>query len=63
MVGRGMKLLLRWWRAVGEVLGDGEYSRYCAHMNLRHPGAPILKAGEFYQSRLEEKYAKPNRCC
>jgi len=63
MEGRVMKLLLRWWRGIGQVLGDGEYARYCAHMNRKHPGAQIPAAGEFYQARMEEKYAKPNRCC
>jgi len=58
-----MKLLMRLWKAVGLVLGDGEYERYCAHLKRRHPGAPVPAAGEFYRSRMEEKYRRPNRCC
>ncbi len=44
-------------------MGEGEYARYCEHVISKHPGMKIPTAGEFYISRLNEKYSRPNRCC
>jgi uncharacterized short protein YbdD (DUF466 family) len=46
-----------------EVVGDGEYIRYRRHLRAKHPDAPVLNAKDFYLSRLEDKYARPCRCC
>jgi uncharacterized short protein YbdD (DUF466 family) len=56
-------LLRKWWNLLGLVLGEGEYARYCEHLRARHPEMRIPTAREFYVSRLNEKYARPNRCC
>lgn len=58
-----MKRLRRCWAALARVLGEGEYARYCEHLRARHPGRPLPTAKEFYRARLEEKYARPSRCC
>jgi uncharacterized short protein YbdD (DUF466 family) len=58
-----MKLIRKWWKMLGQVMGEGEYDRYCEHLRSKHPGHTIPTAGEFYVSRLNEKYSRPNRCC
>lgn len=58
-----MNLLRRWWNVLGQVMGEGEYARYCAHLRFKHPEKRIPSADEFYISRLNEKYSRPNRCC
>ncbi len=58
-----MKLLRKWWDLLGQVMGEGEYARYCEHLRARHPERILPTAEEFYIARLEEKYSRPNRCC
>jgi uncharacterized short protein YbdD (DUF466 family) len=58
-----MRLLQKWWRLLGQVLGEGEYARYCEHLRDRHPERALPTAEEFYVSRLKEKYSRPSRCC
>jgi len=58
-----MRLLRKWWHILERVMGEGEYLRYCEHVRLRHPERPIPTPAEFYVSRLNEKYSRPNRCC
>jgi uncharacterized short protein YbdD (DUF466 family) len=58
-----MKALRKLWRILSESMGEGEYERYCAHLRARHPERQPPTPGEFYRARMEEKYAKPNRCC
>jgi len=58
-----MKILMRWWKALGQVMGEGDYARYCEHMRTRHPGVRVPTQKEFYLSRLNERYSRPSRCC
>jgi uncharacterized short protein YbdD (DUF466 family) len=58
-----MRHLKRWWDYLAQVMGEGEYPRYCEHLRARHPGAPVPTEREFYRQRLEEKYRRPARCC
>ena len=58
-----MKLLLKWWNLLGQIMGEGEDVHYCEHMISKHPGMKILTAAEFYVTRLNERYSRPNRCC
>ncbi|NWG14262.1 MAG: YbdD/YjiX family protein [Acidobacteria bacterium] len=58
-----MKNLMRWFQFFRQVLGDGDYDRYCEHMKRKHPGMKPMSARRFYLSRLEEKYSRPQRCC
>jgi uncharacterized short protein YbdD (DUF466 family) len=58
-----MKFLLKVWNMLGQVMGEGEYLRYCEHVRTRHPERKLPTAAEFYVSRLNEKYSRPNRCC
>jgi uncharacterized short protein YbdD (DUF466 family) len=48
---------------LGQVMGEGEYARYCEHLRVRHPDRVIPSADEFYIARLKEKYSRPTRCC
>ncbi len=58
-----MGLIRRWWHLLGQVMGEGEYARYCEHLKIRHPERMLPSAAEFYVARLNEKYSRPNRCC
>jgi uncharacterized short protein YbdD (DUF466 family) len=58
-----MQLIKKWWNLLGQIMGEGEYARYCEHMRVKHPGRSVVSAAEFYVSRLNEKYSRPNRCC
>ncbi len=58
-----MKLIRKWWSFLGQVMGEGEYARYCEHMRIKHPERMLPTAEEFYVARLNEKYSRPNRCC
>lgn len=62
-IGGHMKFFVRWWNAFGKILGEGEYARYCEHLRIKHPGFIPPTPQEFYVARLNEKYARPNRCC
>ena len=58
-----MERIFCWLRILRQVLGDGEYERYCEHLRGKHPGAVPADAREFYAARLMEKYSRPQRCC
>jgi uncharacterized short protein YbdD (DUF466 family) len=58
-----MKLIWKWWNLFGQILGEGEYARYCEHLRSKHPGMQAPTPQEFYVSRLNEKYSRPNKCC
>ncbi len=58
-----MKLVRKWWNLLGQIMGEGEYARYCKHIISKHPDMHIPTAREFYASRLKEKYSRPNLCC
>jgi uncharacterized short protein YbdD (DUF466 family) len=58
-----MGLFRKWWNALGLIMGEGEYARYCEHLRIKHPERALPTAGEFWVTRLKEKYSRPNRCC
>jgi uncharacterized short protein YbdD (DUF466 family) len=58
-----MRIVLRWWKILGQIMGEGDYARYCEHLRFRHPEVRIPTETEFYLARLEEKYSRLNRCC
>jgi uncharacterized short protein YbdD (DUF466 family) len=58
-----MKIVLYCLSILRQVLGEGEYERYCIHMRKKHPGVVPADPREFYAARLEEKYSRPQRCC
>jgi len=58
-----MGMLLHWLDLLGQILGEGEYARYCDHMRRKHPGVPPASPRDFYLRRLEERYVRPQRCC
>jgi uncharacterized short protein YbdD (DUF466 family) len=58
-----MEQIRKWWNLLGQVMGEGDYARYCEHLRSKHPDRRIPTAKEFYMSRLNEKYSRPNRCC
>ncbi|MBP1602141.1 MAG: putative Selenoprotein [Acidobacteria bacterium] len=58
-----MKIVLYCLNILRQVLGEGEYERYCTHMRKKHPGVVPADPREFYATRLEEKYSRPQRCC
>jgi uncharacterized short protein YbdD (DUF466 family) len=59
----GVRNLIRLWRILQDVSGESAYARYCEHLRCRHPEAPLPTEREFYLTRLEERYARPERCC
>ncbi len=58
-----MTVLSRLWEILKQVTGEGDYARFCKHLHARHPGMKPPNEKEFYLSRLNHKYARPNRCC
>jgi uncharacterized short protein YbdD (DUF466 family) len=58
-----MSILRAVWRFLAEISGQDDYRRYCAHVRARHPERSVPTEREFYVTRLEEKYARPSRCC
>ena len=58
-----MQRIRKIWSLLGQVMGEGEYLRYCEHLRVKHPDRKVPSASEFYVSRLNEKYSRPNRCC
>ncbi len=58
-----MRLIMKWWNLLGQIMGEGEYARYCEHLRTHHPDRKPPTPEEFYVTRLKEKYSRPNRCC
>ncbi|MBP1595904.1 MAG: putative Selenoprotein [Acidobacteria bacterium] len=58
-----MRFLRTVWKALAELAGESQYSRYCAHLRTHHPERAVPSAKDFFLQRLEEKYKRPNRCC
>jgi uncharacterized short protein YbdD (DUF466 family) len=57
-----MNLIRKWWDLLGQIMGEGEYARYCDHLRRKHPDQAFPSADEFYLDRLNEKYSRPTRC-
>ena len=55
------RLLRVLWHYLRESAGENDYERYRSRAVAR--GEPPADAAEFYLSRLEHKYSRPNRCC
>jgi hypothetical protein len=55
------QLARRLWDFLRESAGENDYKRYRIRA-LARGECPVGNA-EFYLSRLEEKYSRPNRCC
>jgi uncharacterized short protein YbdD (DUF466 family) len=58
-----MKLIRKWWDLLGQIMGEGEYARYCEHLRSRHPERMLPTPEAFYVARLNEKYLRPNGFC
>ena len=58
-----MGILRSLWALLKQATGEGDYSRFCEHLRVRHQDVKIPTEKEFYLSRLEEKYSRPSRCC
>ncbi len=58
-----MKLLRKIGSFLKDVTGESDYARYCAHLRERHPERPVPSQKEFYLTRVNESYSRPNRCC
>ncbi len=58
-----MNNFAKWLLLIRQMLGDGDYDRYCEHVNRKHPGMRPMGAREFYLAKLEERYTRPQRCC
>jgi len=56
-----LRLARALWGYLRESAGENDYERYRIRALAR--GEPPAAAAEFYVSRLEHKYARPNRCC
>ena len=55
--------LLRILRILQDFSGESAYARYCEHVRSKQPEAPLPTERDFYLTRLQEKYARPERCC
>jgi Selenoprotein, putative len=58
MLLRFLKTLLTYLR---ESAGENDYEHYRIRALAR--GESPAEPAEFYLSRLEQKYSRPNRCC
>jgi len=56
-----LRLLRALWHYVREGAGENDYEHYRIRALAR--GESPADAVEFYISRLEDKYSRPNRCC
>jgi uncharacterized short protein YbdD (DUF466 family) len=56
-----LNLLKSLWNYLREVSGENDYARYSARM-AAEGGHPVSRR-VFYESRQQEKYSRPNRCC
>ena len=47
-----------------QMFGIPDFDRYRAHMQAKHPGAPLLSEREFHAMAIDRRYgaARP-RCC
>ena len=56
-----LRLLRQAWR---QMFGIPDFDRYRAHMQAKHPDAPLLTAREFHAMAIDRRYgaARP-RCC
>jgi hypothetical protein len=58
---RLLGLLRGLWHFIRESAGENDYEHYRTRALAR--GESPAEAAEFYISRLEHKYSRPNRCC
>jgi Selenoprotein, putative len=58
---RLLRLLRELWHYLRESAGENDYEHYRIRALAR--GESPAQAAEFYLSRLEHKYSRPNRCC
>jgi Selenoprotein, putative len=56
-----LRLLRSLWFFLRESAGENDYERYRIRALAR--GESPAEADDFYVSRLEHKYSRPNRCC
>lgn len=54
-------------QAMRLMVGIPDYETYLAHMQLTHPGKPVMSYEEFFRERQEARYGGKNgrgmRCC
>ncbi len=49
---------------VRRVIGVPDYDRYVDHMQVHHPGEPVMTREDFIQQRQADRYSRPGaRCC
>lgn len=56
-----LRFLKTLWHYLRESAGENDYEHYRTRALER--GETPAEAAEFYLSRLEHKYSRPNRCC
>jgi uncharacterized short protein YbdD (DUF466 family) len=51
-------------QACRQMFGIPDFERYCAHLQAKHPGAPLPSEREFHAMAIDRRYgaARP-RCC
>lgn len=53
---------IKWY--VGELMGDHDYEKYCAHLAQHHPDREVPTAREYWRARYADQDANPGaRCC
>ena len=47
------------------MVGLPDYDSYVSHMQITHPGAPVMSYEDFFRERQEARYGGRNggRCC
>jgi hypothetical protein len=56
-----LQLLESLWTFLRESAGENDYEHYRTRALAR--GESPVEPAEFYLSRMEHKYSRPNRCC
>ncbi len=51
-------------RACRQMFGIPDFERYRAHMQEKHPGAPLMSEREFCAAAIDRRYGTGRpRCC
>ncbi|WP_406819649.1 YbdD/YjiX family protein [Pseudomonas sp. KnCO4] len=54
-------------QAARMLVGMPDYDAYVEHMQLKHPGKPVMSYENFFRERQEARYGggsgRPIRCC
>jgi uncharacterized short protein YbdD (DUF466 family) len=63
--GEAERLLRRLRETVHLMVGLPDYGRYVSHVEIHHPGQPVMSRAEFVAERTARRFdgKGPGRCC